>query len=45
MIKAAIDTLRLNVLKQEMQVPESQYPEEYFVIPKCILESYIESRF
>lgn len=38
-----LEILRLNVLKQEIRITEPYFPEEYFVIPKSILESYLES--
>lgn len=38
-----LEIVHLNVLKQEARIIEPQYPEEYFVIPKSVLESYLES--
>lgn len=40
-----LEILHLDVLRQETRILEPQFPEEYFVIPKSIFESYIESKF
>jgi len=40
------DVLHLEILKSEMSIPEETIlREEYFVIPKRIVESYLESMF
>lgn len=37
------DILSLEVLKQEMRIPDFALEEEYFIVPKRILESYFKS--
>lgn len=37
------EILRLEISKREMQMPEPIFEEEYFVIPKRVFESYLES--
>lgn len=40
------DILQLEILKSEMRIPEEGlFQEEYFVIPKRIVESYLDSIF
>lgn len=37
------DILSLEILRQEMHISEPTFQEEYFIVPKRIVESYFES--
>lgn len=40
------DILHLEIMKSEMDIPAKPiFGEEYFVVPKRIVESYLESMF